>query len=466
MTRHIFICFIFIALLPVLSSAQKQTNYLETELPETWHQDSIFHPNYSIDIEWWNSFNDSTLDSLINASLVNNYSLSAAYSTLQKAKASYRQVQSGFYPSLSLYAQYINEKNSLNTYSETASSVNRDINYLSGTIDGQWEIDIFGSIRKNVKTLKKQYYATEANYRNTMLTLCAEVATAYFNLRSCQQQYLVAQQNIESEKNILDITTARYEAGLATQLDVSQAKSVYYSTLASLPEINAAITQYINNIAVLVGTYPSEITAQLSVIQDLPQAARIIGIGIPANTIRQRPDVQQAELTVEAYAAALGASRADYYPKFNINGSFGYLSHDTENFFDDESMMYTFNPTLSWTLFSGLEVRQAVNASKFQLQESINQYNEVVINAVQEVESVMSQYSNALKTIAADQQVIIQGQKTLELSVDLYKRGLGSFTDVLDAQRSLLSYQNSLVSAENAALIYLVELYQALGGGF
>jgi outer membrane protein TolC len=180
--------------------------------------------------------------------------------------------------------------------------------------------------------------------------------------------------------------------------------------------------------------------------------------------IRNRPDVRQAELNIEAQAASIGATKADFYPKFKITGSFGYLSHDLDEFFNNESMMFQVTPSISWNLFSGMEIRKAVQMSEIALEECIDNYNNVILNAIQEVETEMSNYANALKTIEMGQQVVEQGNKTLELSIDLYKRGLGTFTNVLDAQRTVLSDQNYLVSAWNSALLALVRLYTALGG--
>ena len=452
-------------LFPLQSSAQKEID-LEISIPEKWQIDSIYLTNDITHNEWWKKFNDPILDSLISTALINNYNLQTAESSLEKSWLMLQQSKGAFYPSISFDASYDLAESSLNYYKETSSDINRTNGYINASLNASWDIDIFGKNIDQVKANKKSYLATEASYQDAILELCAQVASAYFNLRTYQQQYIVAEQNIESEKNILDITIARYESGLGTQLDVSQAKSVYYNTLATLPRLNAYINQCINNIAILIGTYPSVVNNALSEIRPLPQIAHIVNVGIPIDVIRQRPDVRQAELQIESQAALIGVSKADYYPKFTINGSFGYLSHDPGKFFDNESMMFSFTPTLTWNLFSGLQTRKSVKIAEIKLLESIDNYNYVVLNAIQEVETEMSNYANALKTIEMGQQVVEQGDKTLELSIDLYKRGLGTFTNVLDAQRTVLSDQNYLVSAQNSALLALVRLYTALGGSW
>lgn len=454
---------VLLFLFPLRSSAQKEID-LEVTIPEKWQIDTIYLNNDITDYDWWTRFEDSTLDSLIAVALSNNYNLQSIEATLEKSRLSYQQSKSAFYPSLSLDAQYDLSETSLNYYEETSSDQYRTNGYLNAGLNATWEIDVFGKNRDNVKANKKSYLATEASYQDAILNLCAQVATVYFNLRSYQQQLIVANQNIASEKNILDITIARYESGLGTQLDVSQAKSVYYNTLATIPRLDAYITQCVNNLAILLGTYPSNLKDSFNDISELPSIRHIVNVGIPADVIRNRPDVRQAELNIEAQAASIGATKADFYPKFKITGSFGYLSHDLDEFFNNESMMFQVTPSISWNLFSGMEVRKAVQISEIALEECIDNYNNVILNAIQEVETEMSNYANALKTIEMGQQVVEQGNKTLELSIDLYKRGLGTFTNVLDAQRTVLSDQNYLVSAWNSALLALVRLYTALGG--
>ena len=449
---------------PFLSFSQKNIE-LDIVIPKSWQIDSIYLTNNLTHYDWWKRFEDQTLDSLITVALNNNHNLHSIEATLEKSRLLYQQSKSAFYPSLSLDAQYDLSETSLNYYEETSSDQYRTNGYLNAGFNTTWEIDVFGKNRDNVRANKKSYLATEAAYQDAILNLCAQVAIVYFNLRSYQQQLIVANQNITSEKNILDITIARYESGLGSQLDVSQAKSVYYNTLATVPRLDAYITQCINNLAVLLGTYPSDLTNAFNNVNELPNIRHLVNVGIPADVIRNRPDVRQAELNIEAQAASIGATKADFYPKFKITGSFGYLSHDLDKFFHNESQMFQLTPSISWNLFSGMEIRKATKIAEIALEENIDNYNNVILNAIQEVETEMSNYANALKTIEMGQMVVEQGNKTLELSIDLYKRGLGTFTNVLDAQRTVLSDQNYLVNAWNSALLALVRLYTALGGG-
>lgn len=436
----------------------------DISVPEKWQIDSIYLTNDIVYNGWWHMFNDPTLDSLMTIALNNNYNLQSVANTLEKSYLALQKSKGALYPTVGIDAQYNLSESSLNYYDIPSSDANRTNDYFNAGINASWELDVFGKVRDNVKANRSSYLATQASYQEAIMNLCEQVATVYFNLRSYQQQLIVAKQNIESEKNILDITIARYESGLGTQLDVSQAKSVYYNTLATIPRLDAYMTQCINQLAVLLGTYPSKLMDSFNDASELPSIRHIVNVGIPAEVIRRRPDVRQAEYQIESQAALIGVAKADYYPKFSLNGSFGFLSHDIDKFFDSESRMFTFTPTITWNLFSGLQTRKNVKIAEIELLENIDNYNNVVLNAIQEVETEMSNYANALKTIEMGQQVVEQGNKTLELSIDLYKRGLGTFTNVLDAQRTVLSDQNYLVNAWNSALLALVRLYTALGG--
>ena len=445
-------------------NAQQIENYLNRPLPDGWQEkDTLFQQVLPVDDRWWKVFEDPTLDSLINLAMDQNPSVLMAINRIDQAKAQWRISQSDFYPSLSFHGGWERQQTSGNLGNGTPQAWT---GYYSASVQMSWQLDVFGVIRQKAKAQKELYAASKEEYNATMVSLCAEVASAYFNLREMQQEVDVLRRNAVSQEAVVAITETRYKTGLVSKLDVAQAKSVYYNTLATIPRLDAYITQCVNQLAILLGTYPSTLKDSFDDASELPSIRHIVNVGIPADVIRNRPDVRQAEYLIESQAALIGAAKADYYPKFSINGSFGFLSHDIDKFLDNESRMFSFTPTLTWNLFSGLQTRKNVKIAEIALTESIDNYNNVILNAIQEVETEMSNYANALKTIEMGQQVVEQGNKTLELSIDLYKRGLGTFTNVLDAQRTVLSDQNYLVSAWNSALLSLVRLYTALGGNW
>ena len=187
---------------------------------------------------------------------------------------------------------------------------------------------------------------------------------------------------------------------------------------------------------------------------------------MPVDLLLRRPDIRGAERSVNAQAALLGASKSDWLPKVFLKGSFGYAARDLNDLVKSKSMTYEIAPSLSWTIFSGGQLINATRLAKAQLDESINQFNQTVLTAVQETDNAMNSYRNSIQQIVAMREVCNQGEETLKLSLDLYKQGLTPFQNVLDALRSLLTYENQLVQAQGSSLLHLIALYQALGGGY
>lgn len=442
---------------------QTVDRYLDTPLPKEWEESGeLFQQTLPVDDQWWKSFQDSKLDSLIVLAIDRNYSVAMAINRIAAARANLRSERGNFFPSIGLNAGWTRQETSGNTSTLPQSTEH----YYDAALSVSWEVDIFGSIRKRVKAQKENFAASKEEYTGVMVSLAAEVASAYINLRELQQEVEVIKKNAASQEEVLKITEVRYNTGLVAKLDVAQAKSVLYSTKASIPQLEAGINQYITSLAVLLGMYPQEIRPVLQTVGSLPDYMEPIGVGMPVDLLLRRPDVRSAERSVNAQAALLGASKSDWLPKVFLKGSFGYAARDLKDLGKSKSMTYEIAPALSWTLFSGGQLVNATRLAKAQLDEAINQFNQTVLTAVQETDNAMNAYRNSIKQIVALREVRNQGIETLNLSLELYKQGLSPFQNVLDAQRSLLSYENQLVQAEGSSLLQLISLYKALGGGW
>ena len=459
---RLFFC--MLTLLPLAMSAQQTGKYLNRPLPDGWQEkDTLFQQVLPVDDQWWKVFEDATLDSLINLAMEQNPSVLMAINRMDQAKAQWRISQSDLYPSLTFDGGWNRQQTSgsLGTGNPQAWS-----GYYSASVQMSWQLDVFGIIRQKAKAQKELYAASREEYNATMVSLCAEVASAYFNLRETQQEVDVLRRNAISQEAVVKITEVRYNTGLVSKLDVAQAKSVYYNTLASIPIAEASVIQYINTLAVLLGLYPQDVTEALSESHPLPDYMEPVGVGVPAELLLRRPDVRASERQVNAQAALLGASRRDWLPQFFLNGSFGYASHDLKDMGERGSMTWSIAPSMTWSIFSGGRNLQEERLQRAQLDETINQFNNTVLTAVQEVDNAMSAYRNSIKQIVACREMLYQGKEAFSLSLDLYKQGLTPFQNVLDAQRSLLTYENTLVKAKGYSLICLVQMYQALGGGW
>ena len=444
-------------------SAQHADHYLDTPLPQAWEEGGeVFRQTLPVDDQWWKSFGDTTLDSLISIAVDRNYSVLTAIDRMNMAKAGLRMERSGFFPTVGINAGWTRQQTSGNT-SELPQSTQH---YYDVSANMSWELDIFGSIRQRVKAQKETFAASKEEYTAVMVSLSAQVASSYIQLRELQQELKVVERNCASQAAVLKITEVRYNTGLVSKLDVAQAKSVYFSTKASIPQLESGINQYITSLAVLLGTYPQEIRPVLERVGELPDYMEPISIGIPADLLMRRPDIRSAEHQINAQAASLGASKSDWLPQVFIKGSVGYASKDLKDLTKHKSFTYEIAPALSWTIFSGGKLVNATKSARAQLDEAIDQFNQTVLTAVQETDNAMTAYRSSIKQIVALREVRNQGQETLTLSLDLYKQGLTPFQNVLDAQRSLLSYENQLVQARGNSLLQLIALYQALGGGW
>ena len=465
-----FIMLLSVGVALAQQSAGQDGNALQSEviigdpLPDRWSDAGYFDQTLPVDDEWWLNFNDPVLDSLITVACNSNYSVLAAMENIKKARAAWRVAQSNLMPQFDLGIGWQRAKTSGNIASTMYNEAWEG--QFSTAVSMQWQADVFGTIYLRSKAQKKLFMATEEEYNAVMVSLVANVATTYFSLRQSLAEMWVLRENVASQQEILNITIARYNSGLASKLDVSQARSVYQSTLAQIPAMQATIDSYRNAMAVLLGTFPEELDGWLHEGYALPAYIAPIGVGIPAELLLRRPDLRAAERQVEANAALLGATRRDWFPQLLVSGSIGFQSAKMKTLFRSRSLAWEIAPTIKWNIFGGNDRVNATREARAALDASILSFNEKMLTALQEVESAMSQYENSITQIVALREAVNQNEETLTLSLELYKQGLTQFQNVLDAQRSLLTYQNYLVQAQGGSLIYLVQLYEALGGGW
>lgn len=411
--------------------------------------------------EWWKLFRDPILDSLIDKAIIKNYDVRNAIRKIELAKAKLRVDRSPYYPSIYFSASYAPEKSSLSA--DRTNIIERN---GTATLNLNWELDVFGRIRKESSSQKEFFLAAQEDYRGVMVSLAAQLSTAYVNLRCAQRQLEVTRNNTESQRQVMELTESKLKVGLVSQLDAAQAKSLYLQTKAALPGIESTIAQQINLIGVLIGEHTVAIRDSLYKVRPLPENPRQAAVGIPANLIRQRPDVRSAERTIDGLAEAVGASRADWWPKFLVTGFIGYSSENFEHFTDRENMVWQIAPSIKWTIFSGRNLVESKKSAQLQLDEEINSYNQTLLTALQEVDNALVTYNKSLLQISALNDAYQQSKLTLDLALEQYDNGLTSYQTVLTSQLSLLNYESSLVDARASSLRYLIELYQALGGGW
>lgn len=445
-----------------LAMAKTNSQKIETDIPTSWNNlDTLFIQQDNIEEKWWTSFNDPTLNSLMDICIENNYDLAQAAYRVDAAKASMRKAQGGFYPSINLTAAYDYNKN------VTTPGVLSHVGTVGA--DMSWEIDIIGAVRGRANSQKYNFQATQEEYNAVMTSLIANVVTAYINLRTVQERLIVVKSNLEIQEQTKNITEARFNTGLASALDVAQAKSIYYATAAKVPELESAVSECLNALGVLSGRIPWELDAELNLSSGsfIPKKSeKMVPVSVPAEIIRQRPDVRAAEKSIDACASLVGATVADWLPKFYVTGKIGVASEDFKQIFQEDKMYWQVAPAVKWNIFSGTALSGQIQEAKAKTEMAVNSYNNVVLNALQEVDNSMVSYKHSISEEEAYNVAYEQAQLTFDLALDLYKKGLIEFQNVLDAQRNLLNYQEAKVVSQANVSLSLVQLYRALGGGY
>lgn len=460
-TIRLWVTAFVLAFVCIATHAKPKTERLNIEsVSQTWNQtlDSLFLYQQPLQQQWWLRFNDAKLNELVETVLQNNYDLKQAAYRVDQAKAAMRVAQGGFYPTINVNAGY--------NYNQNVTVPGNILQIGSLGVDAKWEIDIIGAVRNRAKSQKAAYLASQEEYDGVMTALVAQTVQTYVQLRTSQWRLQVIESNLESQKETMEITEARFNAGLASALDVAQAKSIYYATQSQVPAMESQISAYINQMGILLGQVPWSVEEEMALPEGQTELSpnMVVSVGIPAEVLRQRPDVRAAEKNIDAKAAMVGARVADWLPRFFVTGQFGYASENFQDLFNNNNMYWQVAPSVQWNIFSGTTLSGNIQAAKAGLEEAINNYNNTVLTALQEVDDAMTHYRHASAEVVAMQKAFDQAEITNQLAIDLYKKGLIDFQNVLDAQRSLLQYEDNLVVAKSSVSLSLVQLYRALGG--
>lgn len=447
------------------SGAANPGDLLYDSLPSGWEYTEMAHQILPAEDTWWTRFDDPVLDSLINLAESRNYNLAVTAKRMQSARQAVREARSSWYPDLGLSAGWSRSRNSGAMSSPVGDA------YTSGGFDlgvsMNWEIDIFGRTLSSVKAAQSSADASKAEYTAGMVSLCAQVAKTYIELRMYQEQLAVANAHRESQQKVVDIAKARHEAGIGDMLDVSQALTVLYSTRASVPALEAMIESSINALATLTAQRPAEIHRMLTgTSARMPRDPGYIAAGVPADLLRRRPDIVQAEAEVAQMAALCGVAKKDFLPTLSLGAGVSTSARNGKDLFSGRSFGWSVAPALNWTIFDGLARNARSAEARLNLESAIDNYNEVVLNSVEEVNNALANYNAGLRAIQLRKDVINESRRSFDLALDLYKQGLTPFSNVSDAMISLLTNQNSLISSEGKLLNSYISLYQALGGGF
>lgn len=414
--------------------------------------------------KWWGVFNDPLLNRLIDESMQSNLDLKLAALRIEQARASLAISYSGYFPTGDLlpslnWTEQSRQMSTFPTKARTHSETNLNLNT-------SWELDLFGRISRSVEASTADLQSSEEARNDMQVLVVSEVASAYLQLRTTQTSLQVALDNIRAQKDILNLTQTRLESGLASGLDVAQAERVLATSESDVPPLRSQLVQSINALALLLGKQPGYLTDELGIIKPIPLPPVDIMVGVPADIIRQRPDIRQAERNLAAETALIGVQRADLYPTLSLSGIFGFGALDFSRIWNWNSFGYSVGPGFLWNAFDGGRIRAQIQQQEIITAETYVQYEQTVLNALSEVENALKAYIEERERVAALERAVDASQKTLQLSSDLYKDGLADFQNVLDAETALFNNQSLLADAKGTAVINLVTLYKSLGGGW
>jgi NodT family efflux transporter outer membrane factor (OMF) lipoprotein len=457
------------------------------QLPTKWSATRIGPVGPPTDLgQWWRGFHDPVLDSLIARAITGNLDLQTAQARIREARASRIATASTLWPTVTGSASGTRfhggsgafgsgglggssglgaTSSGLGTPSGGANSTST-VNLFQTDFDASWELDIFGGTRRSIESSTANLQATRQDRRSTLVSLLGEVVADYITLRDAQERIRIADDTLASERDTLALTLAKFKAGLASALDVAQAQSAAASTLAAIPGLRTTARETVHQLSVLIGTPPETLEPELD--QPVPPPVMRTGTTLdpPAELLRRRPDIRAAERRVAAANADIGVAVANEYPSLNLTGTIGLNASRISQLGDISARTWWFGPSLSVPLFNAGKLAAQADVKRAQWDEAVITYRSTVLDALQEVENAITSYGNERGHNHALAQSVAADRDALTLSRDLYSKGLTSFLNVLDADRSLYDAQDQLAQSDAALSTDLISLFKALGGGW
>jgi len=415
-----------------------------------------------VESDFWKAFNDERLNSLIEDALTANHDIRIATARLREARAVRGEAQLDFAPTVTASAGHTESRGS----SRQALGFARDQDYYDAGFDAFWELDFFGRVRRNVEANSALVQAAEAGVYSTQVSITAEVARNYFELRGSQQRLEVAQRNAENQRETLRITTARLDAGRGTQLDTSRAQAQLSATLATIPDLESDITRSILRLGVLTGKSPEALLPQLSSVEKLPTLPTTQNIGTPELLLRRRPDIMVAERQLASATAQIGVAVGDLFPRISFVGRWGFDAIDSGDLGKRGSESYGFGPSIQWAAFDLGRVRQQIKQREASTDRALAVYQQTVLQALEETDASMTAYVKAKVKQAHLQDSTTASLEAVTLARARYESGVADFLTVLDAERSALTAEDQLALSETQTATALLATYKALGGGF
>ncbi|MDJ0887597.1 MAG: efflux transporter outer membrane subunit [Desulfobacterales bacterium] len=443
----------------------------EYDLPDLWQAELVegLSENQAPLSTWWEVLDDPILDSLMERAVAGNLDLKEAFARINESRAVRGVAKGERYPDVNADGELSRRRQS-----EDFGALNQDTDgtpgsqtdwVRAGNMNANWEVDLWGRVTRSIRSADAEFVASVEDYRDILVVLYADIAANYVELRTLQERIVVTQRNVDTQRGTLGITKARFKAELSPELDVRQAELNLHRTESVIPALRQGVARAIHRLGVLIGEFPGELYAELTMQEPIPQPPPEVLMGVPAEIMRQRPDIRAAERRLAAQTERIGIATADLYPTFFLLGDFGYIGVRND-FFDSDRETYSFGPTLRWNIFDGGRVRNRIIAEDARSKQALARYENTVLEALEDVENAAVEYTEETQRREFLRLSVVAAQKSVELVSVLYKSGLTDFQNVLDMERSLAEQEDRYVESVGFVTQNLIAIYRALGGGW
>lgn len=499
----------------VLAGCMTGPDYIRPEIatPDDWSSEKSegVDASRAAIATWWKELGDPTLDSLIERALEGSFDLRMAGLRVREARAARGIAASSLLPSVGFDAAATRSRGPAQNFDSGSpvsggvsfgpgglsrtitvrgenTSITHTANAAGGTtglsvsqsggtpsrttdlfrsgFDATWELDVFGGNRRDVEAADADLQATIEAERYVMVSLIAEVALNYIDLRASQQRLEITRRNIDAQLETVNLTAARFEAGISSELDAVRAKALLANFQGQVPLLEQQVASAIYRLGVLLGGQPGMLLAELEPTGSLPTAPALIPVGMPTELLRRRPDIRRAEQELVAQNARIGVAMADLYPKFFLSGGVSTQSNVLGNLVEGTSILGSFGPSINWPIFQGGRIRANIEVQNVRQEEAALRYEQTIMQALSDVENALVAFNKEQVFRQTLEEAVEANQRAVYLANERYSRGLEGFLNALQAQRDLFTTEDQLVQSQSIVLANLVSLYKALGGGW
>jgi NodT family efflux transporter outer membrane factor (OMF) lipoprotein len=468
---------VLLTLVPVVSACAVGPKYTPPRpaVPANWHEAPVTAGD-AVDRSalesWWTAFHDPLLDDLVARAIDGNLDLQIAAARVREARAARGIAASAGLPQVDVAAQAARSgrSNAVPPFNVSVGGPSpfgsRTQNLFEAGFDAGWELDVFGGVRRDVEAAVAQVQAAEEGRRDALVTLLADVARNYAQLRGAQRQLQILDATVQSQQDTLDLAKARFDAGMGAALDVERAAGLLEATKSRRPDLERQVMRAIYRLDVLLGQEPGALARTLEAPSPLPPQPPELPALLPSELLARRPDLRQAEREVAAATARVGVARSELFPRFSIGGNFGRRSEELSNVASTGSQFWFLVAGVRLPILSGGRIRANIQAQDARQEQALRQYEKAVLTSVEEVENALSALTREQHRLEALRASVAANRRAFDLATERYTGGVENFLSVLDAQRAVYATEDAQAESETTTIVSLIAVYKALGGGW